>query len=171
MRRRPWWVERGVYGTLRDGWVTLWRVGYTGVPFGVVQFPSDGLKGWPLFLLVEREAEKMLTKDAARRVVGAAGGVVADDEFSTLYPTLYAHLTQTAWPDGTVRETSSLSLFTDGPAAKCVLKDRSLGVCLWATCPTFTGLLGVLEALLCDPGAEWRVDRQNPGQKASRVKK
>jgi len=113
----------------------------------------------------------LLSKESERRVVGGSAGQVADDKFSKLYPTLFAYLTQTAWPDGTVRETSSLSMFTDGAAVKCVLKDRSLGICLWATAPTFTGLYAVLEALLCDPGAEWRVDRQQPGQKASRVKK
>lgn len=170
-KSRPWWVDRGVYGTLRDDLVTMWRVGYTGIPGTTVQFLAGGRRGRALLQLCEEVAEMLLSKESDRRVVGGATGVVVDDKFAKTYPTLYAYLTQTAWPDGTVRETSSVSVFVDGNAVKCVLKDRSLGICLWATCPTFTGLYAVLEALLCDPAAEWRVDRQTAGQKATRVKR
>lgn len=160
-----------MYGVLRDGWVTLWRIGFTGIPVGVVQFDAAGHVGPPLLLMVERKAEMLLDKGAQRRVTGGDFTPVIDEEWSVLYPTLYAHLTQSKWPDGEARQPSSLSLWADGPVVKCVLKDKNFGVCLWCACPTFNGLFGVIEALLCDPGAEWRVDRQNPGQKATRVKK
>lgn len=113
----------------------------------------------------------LLDKSRVPNVVGRQDAPLQDEEFSVLYPTLHAHMTQAVWPDGTVRETSTVSIFIDGAVVKCVLKDRSLGVCLWASSPTLGGLFGVLEALLCDPAAEWRADRVGPGQKATRVKK
>lgn len=168
---RPWWVDRGFYGVLRDEVVTLWRLSYTGVPIDVVQLYVHGLRGRELITLCERTVEKMLQKSASRRISGGAGEVVTDPEWTVLYPTLFEHLTQTVWGDGTVRQTSSLSLFTDGGVVKCVLKDREAGLCLWAASKTFQELFGVVEALLNDPAAEWRADRQLPGQKATRVKK
>lgn len=170
-RHRPWWLERGVYGVLRDGWVTMWRVGFTGVPCGSVRFESGGLSGLPLLLEAERYAVMLLDKGAARKIAGGASEVIDDKEFSTLYPMLFSYMTQAQWPDGTAREVSTLSIFADGGMAKCVLKDRATGLCLWASCPNLSNLFGVLESLLNDPGAEWRVDRQVSGQKASRVKK
>jgi len=97
--------------------------------------------------------------------------VVTDPEWAVLYPMLFDHLTQTVWPDNTVRQTSSLSLFADGGMVKAVLKDREAGLCLWAASKSFQELFGVIESLLQDPAAEWRHDRQLPGQKATRVKK
>jgi hypothetical protein len=170
-RARPWWLERGVYGVLRSGWVTMWKVGYTGVPCGVVQFDAAGHVGRPLLVTCERYAEMLLEKGSMRKVAGGGAEVLTDPDFAALYPTLFAYMTQSTWPDGSAREVSTLSVFADGGMAKCVLKDRAGGVCLWASCPNLTNLFGVLEALLCDPGAEWRVDRALPGQKASRVKK
>lgn len=172
-KRRPryWWVELGVYGVLREQVVTLWTVDWRGVPASVVSFPQLYRQGPELLRAVELEAEMLLDKSTGRRVLGAEAGGLVDEEFSVLYPTLWAYLTQVAWPDGSAREVSTLSVFSDGAVAKCVLKDRAMGLCLWAACPTFSGLFGVLEALLCDPGAEWRVDRGPAGGKAARVKR
>jgi len=172
-RRRhvAWWVERGVYGVLRDGWVTLWRIGFTGVPQGCVRFPQNGRVGRPLLVLVEREAELLLQKGASRKLAGGTSEVVTDPEWSVLYPLLFAHLTQTVWEDGSTRVVSTLTIFADGGMVKALLKDREGGCCLWAASKTFTDVPGILEALLADPAAEWRVDRVVAGQKASRVKK
>lgn len=170
-RRRPWWCERGVYGVLRDDLVTLWRNGWTGVPVAVRQFHSGGLTARELLNLCERHAEKMLEKAAGRRIAGGVGEVVTDPEWSVLYPVLFEHLTQVVWPDKSARLTSSLSIFSDGSMVKAVLKDREAGLCLWCASKSFQELFGVIEALLNDPAAEWRVDRLQPGQKATRVKK
>lgn len=170
-RHRPWWVDRGVYGVSRDGWVTLWRVGYTGVPQGVVSVPTNGLVGLPLLNHVEVYAMALLDKSTQRKVEGAEGEGIIDLEWSSTYPMLFAHLTQTRWPDGSPRHTSNLTIFTDGGVVKAVLKDRDAGLCLWAASKTLAGLPGVLEALLCDPEAEWRMDRQTSGQQATRVKR
>jgi len=168
---RPWWVSRGVYGVLRDGVVTLWRLSWGGIPISVCNFPAGACSGRELLNICERKAEQMLSKQPGRRVAGGVGECVSDPEWSVLYPTLFDHLTQTVWADGSARQTSSLSLFTDGSCVKCVLKDREAGLCLWAASKSFQELFGVLEALLVDPAAEWRVDRQTVGQKATRVKK
>jgi hypothetical protein len=170
-RHRPWWVDRGVYGALRDGWVTLWRVGWTGVPQAVVRFPADGRSGRDLLNHAEVYAMALLDKGTQRKVEGVEGEGIIDLEWSSAYPMLFAHLTQRVWPDGTARHTSNLTIFTDGGSIKAVLKDRDAGLCLWAASKTISGLFGVVEALLCDPEAEWRQDRQVAGQQATRVKR
>lgn len=171
VRKMPWWVHRGIYGVLWCDVVTLWSTSYWGVPVFAVSRPVGGLRGLDLCNLCEREAVMLLDKGRVPRVVGGEATPVEDPEFSILYPALYSYLTSTKWSDGSPRQTSTLSIFADGGVVKCVLKDRELGICLWCACPSFSGLYGVLEALLLDPSAEWRADRQAPGQKASRVKK
>jgi len=113
----------------------------------------------------------LLTKGAQRKIAGGTVEVVTDEEWSTLYPLLFAHLTQPTWEDGSARQVSTLTWFADGGTVKALLKDREGGVCLWGAAKSFTDMPGVLEALLGDPTAEWRVDRQVAGQKATRVKK
>jgi len=171
LRSRPWWVSRGVYGVLRHQVVTLWKTTWSGVPCKVVRFNSTGAVGRELLDLCERFAEMVLEKSATRNVVGGGSTTLNDQDFEVLYPTLHLYMTQVVWPDGTVRIPSTISVFVDGGVVKVVLKDRDQGLCLWAAAPTMGDLLGVLDALLADPKAEWRVDRASPGQKASRVKK
>jgi len=169
--RRYWWVDRGVYGVLHGELVTLWRISFIGIPYKCVRFHAEGLRRQELLHLCERHAQKMLDKAAGRRVAGGVGEVVTDPEWSVLYPILFDHLTQVVWPDKTARLTSSLSIFSDGSMVKAVLKDREAGLCLWCAAKSFQELFGVIEALLADPAAEWRVDRLQPGQKATRVEK
>lgn len=170
-RHRPWWVDRGVYGVLRDGWVTLWRVGWGGIPGGCVRVSANGLLGLPLLMSVEEYADMLLQPGDSRKVVGGEDAQVVDGDFANVYPLVFSYLTQTKWPDGSPRQTSTLSVFADGAVMKCVLKDRHAGLCLWCASKTIGDLFGVLEALLSDPGAEWRHDRQQTGQKATRVQK
>lgn len=113
----------------------------------------------------------LLDRSQNRCVVGTLTQAMQDLEFETLYPMLFAHLTSPTWSDGTTRQLSTVTLFADGGVVKCLLKDREMGLCLWASCPTITNVFAVLETLLLDPQAEWRMDRVVAGGKASRVKK
>lgn len=110
----------------------------------------------------------MLEKQPERRVADAVGRRVIDVRWAKEYPTLLDHLTQVEWSDGSKRQTSSLLVFADGGVCKAMLRDREAALCLWVACETVSGVFGVLEAALCDPRAEWRVDRQQDGQQASR---
>lgn len=149
----------------------MWRCNWFGIPDCVSTFPQLGRFGRELLQAVEREIEAMLEKPVGRKLAGAEGGGIEDAEWFVNYPTLYDHLTQTKWPDGTARELSTVTLFADGGVVKVLLKDRALGHCLWAASKTFSDVFAVLEGLLNDPGADWREDRNAPGKKASRVNK
>lgn len=113
----------------------------------------------------------MLRKPSERRVQGQQVGSVERDEIATLCPTLWEYMTATTWDDGSARLPSSLLLFAQDGMLKGMLRDRDAGLCLWVAGSSISGLLGVLEAALLDPQTEWRVDRQQPGQTASRKKR
>jgi hypothetical protein len=100
------------------------------------------------------------------------GPRAADDkEFASVYPVLWSYLSQCQWEDGTARDTSSLLIFAQDGILKAMLRDRDAGLCLWGSAPTVGGLFEVLEGMLSDPKADWRQDRQQPGQTAKRVGK
>lgn len=113
----------------------------------------------------------LLKRGDQRRVGGASGSLIEPDALSSAYPVLWSHLTQIAWEDGQVRETSSLLVFLQDGMLKGMIRDREAGLCLWQAAGSLVGLLEALEAGLCDPQAEWRVDRQKEGQQAKRVRK
>jgi hypothetical protein len=170
-KRRYWWVEMGWYGTLRNGVVTLWHIGWQGIPDQCTAFPSEGRVGQSLLAEVERQVQAMLDRKDVRKVVGSVSPAVVDLDFSSSHPVLFMYMTQRTWSDGAARQTSSLTLFEDGGRFKAVLKDRNENLSLWGSSPTLSGLLDVMEALVCDPEAEWRTERTGPGTQASRVKK
>jgi len=127
--------------------------------------------GRDLLTLVSEMSMGLLKKGEQRRVGGAAGSLVEPDTFSSEYPVLWSHLTQVEWSKDEPRETSSLLVFHQDGMLKGMIRDREAGLCLWMAAGSMTGLLGALEAGLCDPQAEWRVDRQAEGAKAKRVRK
>lgn len=114
----------------------------------------------------------MLSKQSAeRRVAGVSPLLVKDEKWEKAYPTLWAHLTQVQWDDGSSRQTSSLLVFAGDSTLKAMLRDREAGLCLWVAADSMDKLWKALEGSLNDPQAEWRVDRQAEGQQASRVKR
>lgn len=170
-RRRYWWVDLGWYGTLRDDLVTLWHIGWNGIPDQCTAFRALGRTGEELLREVEGAIQMLLDRNNMRKVTGGEVSGVVDLEFSNSHPVLFSYLTQRKWPDGTPRQTSSLTIFEDGGIMKAVLKDRDAGLSLWASSPTIARLYDVLEALLCDSQAEWRTERSPTGGQARRVKK
>lgn len=113
----------------------------------------------------------LLKRGDQRRVGGASGSLIEPDDFSARYPVLWSHLTQVAWEDGQARETSNLLVFCQDGMLKAMLRDREHGLCFWTAAGSLGRLFEALEAGLCDPQAEWRVDRQREGQAAKRVRK
>lgn len=83
-----------------------------------------------------------------------------DEGFRKKYPTLWMFLSAGAWPDGEMRKRSSLSIFSDDGMVKGVLNEKEANVSLWASAPTFTGLLEALEARLTEDRPEWRANKE-----------
>lgn len=113
----------------------------------------------------------MLSRENRPKVATEAAGLADDPTFREAYPTLWDHLTQDRWEDGTARQTSSMLLFRDGGVFKVMFRDKDAGACLWIAVQSPLNAFDALEAALCDPRADWRADRQQPGQQAKRIKR
>jgi hypothetical protein len=75
-------------------------------------------------------------------------------------PTVGMYLTADAWPDGELREKSTLIVFYEEGAFKVCLSDKDSGSVLWATAKSFGDLLESLEARLTDGAPDWRKGRK-----------
>jgi len=128
---------------------------------GMTHITKDDLHrtGWELLRKADSKRQELLG------VAALVGG-----DYQVLYPTVWSYLTQSRWDDGTERNTSSVTFFTDAGQLKCVLKDKETGYSLWAAGSSLDSMFSVLEALLNDPTAVWRQDKQETGSSA-RVKK
>jgi len=157
--RSSWWYNRGIRGYVAGERVYLFRLGWTGIP----QFSSIISVMWcdseQVRALIEGEAMSMLRKREERRVLGEERSPLEDLEAQKRWPALWEHLTAGAYPDGKVRERSSLTVFYQDSTIRGMVRDKDLKLCLWATSKSLFGLLDMLEAGCNDPDAEWREDR------------
>jgi len=167
-RETVWWYKAGWRGVLVGTTAFVWRrtkwkpiICVTTVD--LVDVPR---RQW---MSVIGEHIMALKKDVHRKVEGEAAAVI-DERSSKKWPVLVDHLTQTCWEDGTPRQTSTLSVFVGDGAFKGLLKDRETQQTLWVASPTLDKLFDVVEAALNDPGFVWRREKQQPGDRASRVK-
>lgn len=167
----PWWRASGIWALSWRRVVFVQQYTWTGFPVDchcslVGAYPAGA--GWQQ---VEAEVLQMLKKAEVRRVEGLPQTRLLPCEWAELLPSVWQYLTQDRWEDGSPRETSGLLLFCQDGLLKGMLRDKESGLCLWVTGQSLQGLLATLEAALGDPAAEWRVDRQAAGQKATRVNK
>jgi hypothetical protein len=169
--RSSWWFNFHIRCWSRGTVALLVRYSRLGWPLSCSRLLVDPSEPTGSLATLDREVNLMLQKKAERRVNDPSHGGFVDPVFSQEYPTLWDHLTQRKWDDGSERRTSTITLFADGACAKGLLKDRDAGLCLWIAAPTLLGLFEALELALCDAETEWRVDRQFEGQPAKRVKR
>lgn len=154
--------------------LSAFSVVYVRYPFwGGVQFLGDfdlvpGLSSVTDEYIHKRGWEMLRKADMKRADILGNAALIGGD-YSVLYPTVWAYLTQATWEDGSVRKTSSITLFTDAGQLKAVLKDKETNLSLWSAGQSIEQVLGVMEALLLDPTAVWRQDRQETGS-SNRVK-
>jgi len=167
----PWWRAAGVWAARFRRVVVAVRYGWSGYPIDCHMSSVGAYPHGATWQQIEVEVMTMLKKPSNRNVAGAGGSAVEVCELALQVPTLYEYLTQTAWDDGTARETAGLLVFFQDGMLKGMLRDKDSGLCLWVAARSLSALLATLEAALLDPAAEWRVDRQVPGQAARRVKK
>jgi hypothetical protein len=169
--RQPWWGASGIWALSWRRVVFVQQYTWSGYPVdchcsAVGAYPAGA--GWQE---VEKEVLEMLRKSEVRKSEDVPQARLLPCEWATLLPTTWAYLTQDRWEDGSPRETSGLLVFQQDGLLKAMLRDKNSGLCLWVTGQSLQGLLATLEAALGDPAAEWRQDRQQAGQKASRVNK
>jgi hypothetical protein len=89
----------------------------------------------------------------------------ADPEFESNYPTLFAYLTQTTWPDGSMRQPATLTLYSDQYCLTVILNDRANVRSAFFNEASLFGALLKIEEQLADDSVEWKQKRYGDQQK------
>jgi hypothetical protein len=93
---------------------------------------------------------------------GAGGkptGKPEDERMRKKFPVLFDFLCEDLWPDGELRERSTVIMFVEGGQFKACLSDKATGMCLWATAGDFASLWDTLEARLGEDKPDWRASK------------
>lgn len=103
-----------------------------------------------------------------RRAVdqAAAGSPAASEDGTALkpYPQLQAFLRETAWDDGTARQTATLMIFAEDGRWKAMLNDRQEGCVCFVSGECVSEALKSLEKGLSNASLDWRMSRQGPSK-------
>lgn len=79
-----------------------------------------------------------------------------DSAFAKSWPTLHAFLTETAWEDGSPRETAKISVWCEGGYWKGAINDQDREMSAYTSKTTFKGVLDSLEKGLVNDTLDWR---------------
>jgi len=79
-----------------------------------------------------------------------------DADFQSSYPALSEYLTSAAYPDGTVRQLATLTIFREDGWWKACLNEKDQGLVLFVAESRFGTLLEALELLLQEDHPPWR---------------
>lgn len=104
-----------------------------------------------------------LEKLVAQRIKSGKEAFKPDSLSSGEYPLLVELMTAVAYPDGSVRQTATVTVFADPGGWKACLSDRDTGLTLWATAGTIESVWASLEERLSVPDPDWKQPR--PGKK------
>lgn len=96
---------------------------------------------------------RKLTSESRKEMNGT---LPADDWLIEHCPTVVEYLTSGKYPDGSIRDTSTLTFFVDEGMLKAALNDRDSQHTLYATAPTLQEALLSLEKRVNDANADWR---------------
>lgn len=138
---------------------------YSVVPYTghVVRMERFSLDDW-FGLSVESRRCTMNTffsrPKAASSPVGDRGNGGVDKDLEGSCPTLANYLGSDTWPDGEVRQRSSMVIFYEDGVYKMCLSERDTNMTLWAASKDLLGLFGAMEARLTEPVVDWRKQRQ-----------
>lgn len=80
----------------------------------------------------------------------------ADTAFAKSWPTLHAFLTETAWEDGSPRETAKLSVWCEGGYWKGAINDQDAEASAYTSKTSFKAVLDSLEKGLVNDSLDWR---------------
>jgi len=98
------------------------------------------------------------------------GGQLLDPAFQSDYPALFEYLALTRYPDGAIRQTASLTMFSEDGVWKACLNERETSQVLFVTESSFGVLLAALDLLLESELPPCRPSRSRSGP-SSRGKK
>lgn len=119
-----------------------------------------------VYTITREERELVMALRKLERAVGSvrtAAGQPPDD--AALYPTLWEYVSQTTYPGGEPRVTSSLVIVCEASSWKGCLSDKDNERTLWKTGATLEDLLASLEmAAASEDPREWR-QASSPGKK------
>lgn len=153
----------------KDGLVIQWYAKRTGVLIRSLWVPWRGDLGqqWECVYQGLDEVMKRRAKPGADqpRPAHADGG-----ELLERWPTLAGWFTDPTFDDGEPRSGGWAGLSARDGLWVCLLKDAAQGLHTTVTAPTLLGLLDLVEHVLLDPGASWRIDLGH-GQPKPRKKK
>jgi len=94
-----------------------------------------------------------------------------DAEFQTMYPALHEYLTAGAYPDGSPRVRSTLTVFSEDGYWKACLNEKDQGLVMFVAESRFGSLVEALELLLQEESPPWRKSaakgRPGPGKKGA----
>jgi hypothetical protein len=118
------------------------------------------LWNWPEVYWSIRMAEKKrisyLRKLAADSGNGQIAVLAAPPELVLVYPAISEYLTSLAFPDGSERETSTITLLIEDGKIKAALNDRANSRSIWRSGDTVEEVLACLEAAVADERSSWR---------------
>lgn len=97
-----------------------------------------------------------LRKPTPGQMLGIASVPFRDEEFASRYPSIVEYLFTAKWTDGSVRVTSTISLFADNDCLKLVLNDRDNNRSVFINATTVEGALVALEEALANDTADWK---------------
>lgn len=95
---------------------------------------------------------------------GTPGGMVVCPLLDAV-PGVREMLTETRYPDGSPRQTSTLLVFLEEGIVKCCLNDRDQAQTAWASGGSVADCLGALEAGLQRDSLQWRSSGPRKGGK------
>jgi len=161
-RMGAWGTDNGCEHVLvmcKRGWLAYtWHV-WTGRVLKQALYPFE------LWKSLSREARERSVMSFFNKPSGgvpgkqAQGGKVEDPKSRKEAPTLLCYLEEAAWPDGELREPSTLIVFVEEGSFKACLSEKNTLKSLWATSKTFWGLLEALESRLTADTLDWRAQR------------
>lgn len=103
-------------------------------------------------------------------VKGGESSPFPDSKFAKDWPAVYEYMTESKYPDGTARKTSSLTLFCEDCQLKLCLTEKNEGLVLFAAGKTLQTALNALDGLLAGEETPWRKSQYGATQRGGKAK-
>lgn len=107
----------------------------------------------------------ILRKRQATKTDEVASASVGQDSVFSEMPGLWAHISESRYPDGSPRQTSTVTVFVDAGVLKVCLNDRDNGLTAWGAGATLCDALHALEVGLQGDSLSWRSSAGQRGRK------